>query len=329
MAPARRPARRTARGVPRRGRRPPCGRAAWRAATRSRRACESCGSLAARVAGDPADLLDRHEDPVPAGERQLEVVALLARAAAAPEHLLVAGDAVVDVDDEVAGRQPLEDVARHDPAQRLGPADADVAEELPVGDEHEPVGTAGEAAVEAALDERHRAGRRGLGHVGRRPRPVAGLARGARRGEAPGPRRARSGRRRACQPARRRRPVRPRAARRQRRLAPAEQVARRLRRHRPSRALGGSTPRSARGSATRRAGPSSRAAAGTSTASPWAGRPRRRARPGARRPGATGMRQRRRCRRARRGRAACPGRGGRDRSRARGARPRPRRRRRR
>ena len=35
--------------------------------------------LAAGVARDPVDLLDRHEDPVAAGERQLEVVALLAR----------------------------------------------------------------------------------------------------------------------------------------------------------------------------------------------------------------------------------------------------------
>ncbi len=57
--------------------------------------------LAARVAGDPPDLLDRDEDPVAARERQLEVVAVLARPAA-PEHLLVAGDAVVDVDDQVA-----------------------------------------------------------------------------------------------------------------------------------------------------------------------------------------------------------------------------------
>ena len=58
-------------------------------------------ALAARVARDPRDLLDRDVDPVAARERQLEVVALLA-VAAAPEHLLVAGDAVVDVDDEVA-----------------------------------------------------------------------------------------------------------------------------------------------------------------------------------------------------------------------------------
>ena len=58
-------------------------------------------SLAARIAADPADLLDRDEDPVAAGERQLEVVAILTGAAAA-EHPLVAGHAVIDVDDEVA-----------------------------------------------------------------------------------------------------------------------------------------------------------------------------------------------------------------------------------
>jgi len=64
------------------------------------------------------------------------------------------GDAVVDVDDEVAGREPLEDVARDDPAHRLGPADADGPEQLAVRDEDEAVGTASETVVEAALDER-------------------------------------------------------------------------------------------------------------------------------------------------------------------------------
>ena len=118
-------------------------------------------ALAARVAGDPADLLDRDEDPVAAGERQLEVVAILAGAAAA-EHPLVAGDAVIDVDDEVARRQALEDVARDDPPQRLRPADPDGAEQLPVGDEGEPVRAAVEAAVEAPLDERDGARRRRL-----------------------------------------------------------------------------------------------------------------------------------------------------------------------
>ena len=100
-----------------------------------------------------------HEDPVAGGERELEVVALLAGAAAA-EHLLVAGDAVVDVDDEVAGRQALEDVARDDPPERLGAADADGPEELPVGDDDEAVRPAGEAGVQAAPDERDGARRR-------------------------------------------------------------------------------------------------------------------------------------------------------------------------
>src|SRR4029453_11329460 len=76
--------------------------------------------LAARVPGHPADLLDRHEDPVPAGEGQLQVVAILAGATPA-EHLLVARDAVIDVDDEVTGRQSLEDVARDDAAEGLRP----------------------------------------------------------------------------------------------------------------------------------------------------------------------------------------------------------------
>ena len=116
--------------------------------------------LPAGVAGDPRDLLDRDEDPVAARERELEVVAVLAGAAAS-EHLLVARDAVVDVDDEVAGRQALEDVARDDAPQRPRPADADGPEQLAVGDEGQPVRAAGEAAVQAAIDERDGPGRRG------------------------------------------------------------------------------------------------------------------------------------------------------------------------
>ena len=110
-----------------------------------------------------------------AGEAQLEVVAVLALAlVAAPEHPLVAGDAVIDVDDEVAGRQALEDVARDDPPHRLRPADADGPEQLAVRDEGKAVRAALEAAVEAALDERDRARRRRLRRLddGRR---VAGL----------------------------------------------------------------------------------------------------------------------------------------------------------
>ena len=127
--------------------------------------------LTARVARHPADLLDRHEDPVAAREGQLEVVAILARPAA-PEHLLVAGHAVIDVDDQVAGRQPLEDVARHDPAERPRASDPDRPEQLAVGDERQAVRPADEPAVEAALDRgrpRRAAGRR---RAGRRPRPA-------------------------------------------------------------------------------------------------------------------------------------------------------------
>ena len=109
--------------------------------------------LPAGIARDPRDLLDGDEDPVAASERELEVVAVLA-GAAAPQHLLVARDAVVDVDDEVAGRQALQDVARHDAPERPRTADADGPEQLAVRDERQPVRAACEAAVEAAVDER-------------------------------------------------------------------------------------------------------------------------------------------------------------------------------
>ena len=131
--------------------------------------------LAAGVAADPADLLDRDEDPVAAGERQLEVVAILAGTAAA-EHLLVARDAVIDVDDEVARRQALEDVARDDPPEGPRPADPDRPEQLAVGDEGEAVRAADEAAVEAALDERDGARRRRLPDPTDDGDRVAGLA---------------------------------------------------------------------------------------------------------------------------------------------------------
>ena len=180
------------------------------------------------------DLLDRHEDPVAAGERELEVVALLARPAAA-EHLLVARDAVVDVDDEVARGQPLEDVARHDPPERPRPADAHGAEQLAVRDEGQAVGAAGEAAVEAALDERDRARRRRLLDPLDDADRVAGLV--EQLGE---PRRLVRGEhdpRAVLAPARDRLARCVGATERQRRLAPAEQVAQAqaARRHRHAR----------------------------------------------------------------------------------------------
>ncbi len=139
--------------------------------------------LAAGVAADPLDLLDRDEDPVAAGEAQLEVVALLPRPAAS-EHLLVAGDPVVDVDDEIAGREPLEDVPRDDPTHRLRTADPDGAEQLAVGDEGDPVRPADEPAVQAPVDEGDRAGRRRdvePAHGGDRPPGLAEQLRQPRR----------------------------------------------------------------------------------------------------------------------------------------------------
>ena len=132
---------------------------------------------------------------------------------------------MIDVDDEVARRQPLEDVARDDPPEGPRPADADRPEQLAVGDEGEAVRAAGEPAVEAALDEGDGARRwRLLDALDDRDR-VAGLARGcsARRGawseastiRAPSVAPAVDGVGEAGRP-----------AERQDRLAPAEQVAR-------------------------------------------------------------------------------------------------------
>ena len=185
--------------------------------------------LAARVARDPGDLLDRDEDAVAAGERELEVVAVLPRPAAS-EHLLVARDAVVDVDDEVAGRQPLQDVARHDPAKRLGSPDPDRPEQLAVRDEDDAVRPADEPAVEAAADERDRPGRRRLGDpVDDRDR-VTGLA--EQLGE---PRRLVRG---EDDPARR-----PRASRRPRRRRPAARPNGRTGSRQPKRSPDESAPR--------------------------------------------------------------------------------------
>ena len=83
---------------------------------------------------------------------------------------------MIDVDDEVARRQPLEDVARDDPPEGSRPADPDGPEQLAVGDEGEAVRAADEAAVEAPLDERDGARRRRLPHPADDRDRVAGLA---------------------------------------------------------------------------------------------------------------------------------------------------------
>ena len=86
-----------------------------------RRACDSGGCAAARadVAADLRELVDRHEDVVGAGELELEVVA---RDAA--DGLRVeageAREAVVLVDDDVAGAQVGERAQRAAPAAAGG-----------------------------------------------------------------------------------------------------------------------------------------------------------------------------------------------------------------
>ncbi len=186
------------------------------------------GPLAARVPSDPADLLDRDEDPVSRGEADLQEVALVALAGAPAQHLFVAGDAVIDMDDQIARRQALEDVPRDDATHRLGPPDADVAEQLAVRDEDQAVRTAGEAAVEAALHEDDGAGRwrlgDGRGDAGRvaRLREELGQARRLIGGDDDAPSRISGGVR--GQPALDRRAQLRRPARRQGRLAPAERV---------------------------------------------------------------------------------------------------------
>ena len=182
--------------------------------------------LAAGVAGDALDLLDGHPDATGLGEVQLQEVALLAARAAgrAPHEARVARHAVVDVDDDVAGLEALEQVAGHDPAHGPRPAHADGAEELAVGDEDEAVRAAGEAAVEAALDERQRrpvgsGSWRTLDRARRRCRRRPGSRRDGPTGRRP----ARPGHPRP--PAAHRRGQRADGRRRQDRLVPAEGVA--------------------------------------------------------------------------------------------------------
>ena len=121
--------------------------------------------LAAGVARDALDLLDRHPDAAALGEVQLEEVALLVAVAAgvAPSHARVARDAVVDVDDQVARLQALQQVLGHDPTKNARPTNTHGAEELAIGDQHDAFRAAGKARVEAALDQREAARRRRFG----------------------------------------------------------------------------------------------------------------------------------------------------------------------
>ena len=93
--------------------------------------------LAAGVARDALDLLHGHPDAPGFREVQLQEVALLAAAPAgrATHESLVARHAVVDVDDDVARLEALQEVPRHDPSHGPGPTHPNRAEELAVGDE--------------------------------------------------------------------------------------------------------------------------------------------------------------------------------------------------
>jgi hypothetical protein len=134
------------------------------------------GVLATRVARDPVDLFNRQENPVRAFEAELQVVARRVRAAhGTPHHAAVAGDAVIDMDHQVARHQPFQEVARHDPPKGPRTAHADAAEKLPVGEDDQAVRPVLETAVEAALDQRHRARGGRLQKAGRGSNQRSGL----------------------------------------------------------------------------------------------------------------------------------------------------------
>ena len=286
-------------------------------------------SLAAGIARDPADLLDRHEDPVAARERQLEVVAILA-GAAAPEHLLVARDAVVDVDDEVARASAARGCragttrrrARGRRTRTVPNSSRSVTKARPSGPPTKPplrlrsmraIAPGGGASADP-IDDRDRRGR---------PR------RGGPRGAAPGPRRGRSGRRprASASTASARRPARPggRTGSRQPNGSPDDSAAAG---HRDVLGRDGFPGQLERPRGDEAALPVARREVGRR---PVLGQLAGLDELGAALVGLAPQERRRprRCRPARRGRAACPGRCGRGRSPGRGGRPRPRPRRRR
>ncbi len=80
---------------------------------------------------------------------------------------------MVDVDDHVAGLQALEQVAWHHPPHGPRAAHTHRPEELAVGDELDAIGAPGEAAIEAALDERQATGGHRLVKVAQRRRADA------------------------------------------------------------------------------------------------------------------------------------------------------------
>ena len=192
----------------------------------------------------------------------------------------------------------------HDPAHRLGPADADVAEQLAIGDEHEAVRAAREPAVEAPVDDGHRARRRRLGDrvrdAGRQARLLEHLREArclVRRDH--DPRLVAALRAVLRAPALHGLGDPGAASRRELRLSPAEQVAGRLAAAR-DRVVRLGLPGQLQGARAEQAAlPVSRREE-RRAASPSAARSTRGGPRAARRPGATGTRRPRRCRRARR-----------------------------
>ena len=111
--------------------------------------------IATGIARDAFDLLDRHPHAATFAEVQLEEVALLATAAAggSPHEPGIPRHAVVNVDDDIASFESLEQVTWHHPPHGLWSPHANRAEQFAVGDEGQAVGPTAEATVEAAFEQ--------------------------------------------------------------------------------------------------------------------------------------------------------------------------------
>ena len=109
-------------------------------------------SRTAGVAGDAPDLVGRQEDLVRPGEVELQV--LLDVAAEGPlRHPGVPGNAMVDMDDVVAGRQLADEVARDDALPAGEATHPRRSEQLMVGEHQQPARFVRESAGQRAVDE--------------------------------------------------------------------------------------------------------------------------------------------------------------------------------
>ena len=122
------------------------------------------GPGATRVAAYAADLVRRQEDLVLSGEVELQVLLDIA-AVLALRHAGIAGDAVVDVDQQVAGLQLADQIASDDPLGRGQAPDAGRAEQFAIGQDHQAQRLVDETAGERAMDQADGAGRRGLAQL--------------------------------------------------------------------------------------------------------------------------------------------------------------------